>query len=845
MNKQQLLNYFQTHYLSRQEVLFKLPLSISIDTFWPELLNWRKGHAVMLPLYTTSGKPCWFVTTDKMVRASEILSEEALQADGSFDPYRVQMTPAMSQEAYFTSFVEGAEYPLEEAVAFLRRGTDPENMYEQNILNNHQAWSYMLGALNIPFGERFVKDLAFYLTEGQNDGSIDYRQEDSADIPAMEGENYEVPPAFSIPERMEQFYHFLADTNIHPLIKAAVAQAWIFAIRPFPEANERLARMISSAVLLRCGYDFFLDISISANIAHESYRYFKAIKETIRSENDGDLTYFVEYYIQLLARALTAHREARQQEALDAERQMAMQPLAPSPPRADIINAGTDSAAEEAKAETAAPGETGEAAEDGYDDIEALIRGAVPVTEIDPVPPDMPPAMPSPAQPDASARAAGSQAGSTQADNGASARTPQDMAKYAALLADIEHLAPIDGFARKMRTILGMGMLRFTSMEWSEIHLVDNDQAIKECDILYSMQIADRYMRHGRYFYLLRFESPEELEEQIRYHRVHAPVESLHGDANFWLQIASLEASRSDTLRRAAVAIRNMLDERVLEFTKSEWIERTGMTGQEYSVCRCAMTDRNMIVNCRNPERGHTHRPGLFRFTIADDQTAVPDIEAIPDDETAVPDMEAFSEEAAQDETDTANINWFSMPSAMSPGHALAALSRVEDTPRGQRLYDFLASGDTDGGRSFTADQWARHFRISRTAAEKDVRKGVNLGLLERSPAPDHKGASSYRLVSGTIDALRLNGFADTKKALLYEIYQKHGQNPFSQEDFAALANLKLNSIGYRLDEFIDRGLFQYGKDGRKPYYRLTVTPDDHPECFQAQHAELMMAGVG
>ena len=152
MNKQQLFSYFQNHYLSRQEVLFKLPLNISIESFWPELLNWRKGHATMLPLYTIEGKPFWFVTTDRMIKASEALCEEALNTGEDFDPYRIEMTPAMSQEAYFTSYVEGAEYPLEEAVAFLRRGTDPENIYEQNILNNHQACSYMLGSLSVPFG---------------------------------------------------------------------------------------------------------------------------------------------------------------------------------------------------------------------------------------------------------------------------------------------------------------------------------------------------------------------------------------------------------------------------------------------------------------------------------------------------------------------------------------------------------------------------------------------------------------------------------------------------------------------------------------------------------------------
>jgi len=57
MDKEKLLNYFQDHYLSRQEVLFKLPLNYSIDAFWPELLARRKNRATLLPLYNASGMP--------------------------------------------------------------------------------------------------------------------------------------------------------------------------------------------------------------------------------------------------------------------------------------------------------------------------------------------------------------------------------------------------------------------------------------------------------------------------------------------------------------------------------------------------------------------------------------------------------------------------------------------------------------------------------------------------------------------------------------------------------------------------------------------------------------------
>ena len=126
LEKERLMAYFQEHYLSRQEVLYKLPLSLSIDAFWPELLNRRKATAAVLPLYNAAGMPYWYVQTQRMVHASEQLCEAAMaQADG-FDPYRAQMTSAMTEEMFFTSFVEGAQIPLQEAMDFLQRGTEPE-----------------------------------------------------------------------------------------------------------------------------------------------------------------------------------------------------------------------------------------------------------------------------------------------------------------------------------------------------------------------------------------------------------------------------------------------------------------------------------------------------------------------------------------------------------------------------------------------------------------------------------------------------------------------------------------------------------------------------------------------
>lgn len=331
MDKEMLLQRLQSQYLTRQEVLFKLPLNISIGSFWPELVERRKMNSVVLPLHGADGKPMWYVLTDKMIAASERLCALALDCDAAIDPYNLSLTGAMTEEIFFTSFVEGAQITLKEAMEFLERGTEPENVQEQMIQNNRQAWSDMIRMLYYPLDERYVRMLAYRLTEEMEGQASDYRQTDSHLIAAMGKESYAVPRASAIPGLMQEYFEFLAGTETHPLIKAAVGQAYLLVIRPFPEGNERLSRMISYTVLLRSGYDFLRDISVSGMIARESFRYFKSMQDIIRSESGGDLTYFIEYYLDLLARSVDAKAEQdrkHHEEALLIERQAAGKPLA-------------------------------------------------------------------------------------------------------------------------------------------------------------------------------------------------------------------------------------------------------------------------------------------------------------------------------------------------------------------------------------------------------------------------------------------------------------------------------------------------------------------------------------
>ncbi len=565
MDKDRLLIYFQQHYLSRQEVLFKLPLNISIDTFWPELLNRRKAGATILSLFNASGMPYWYVLTEKMIAASERLCMEAMEQEDSFDPYRTPMTSAMTEEMFFTSFVEGAQIPLQEAMDFLQRGTEPENIQEQMIWNNRHAWSVMVGSLYRPLDEEFIKSLAFMLTEEMDNCAEDYRQTDQHPIAAMNNEPYEVPTAYSIPERMAEYYDFLQKGDVHPLIKSAVGQAYLLVARPFPEGNERLSRMISSAVLLRSGYDFFRDISISGVIAKENYRYYKCMQEILRAENGGDLTYFIEYFLDLLTRSLDYKKERerrRAEETIAREREMAHMPFQASVPASPQITT-----IEEEKAESDCT--------------------------------DPPRAMePWPVQP---------------------------MENF---IEQVKKLKPSSKSAHreypaKVQRMLDQGLTRFTVSQWSQIQGIQRKDADYECRVLYQKGLTDRHPETSPLEYSFRIaDSSKPNEEYEEESEVEAqPIEANESPPlipeTFEKKLRQFEQSKSETRQRSAAAVRALIAKGVTTFYRKEWGHHAQLnTAHARDACD-AMLAYGLIVNTTP----HI-RPSVYRFNLLEDSDA-------------------------------------------------------------------------------------------------------------------------------------------------------------------------------------------------------------------------------
>ena len=337
MDRDMLFRHLEQRYTSKRDMISRVPLGVQPDALWQELLNQRRSKSTVLPLYSYKGTPYWYVTTDKMIAASEKIVEALYENDVDYDPYAEPPTVSTLEEIFFTSYVEGSQMTIQAAMDFLTGGQPPRDIEEQLITNNRVAGSYASANLYRPIEAGLLRELITILTARMHDGGQDYRTTETVDYSPADGEQFSFPSARTVPDRVGELSAFLASPQIHPLIKAAVAQAYMIILRPFPEGNERLGRVLSSMILLRAGYTFFSDVSLSALIARKSYGYYEAMANILREENGGDLTYFLEYFLELLSRAVDERRlrmTQREEQARQAEQELAKTPLAsaPSPP---------------------------------------------------------------------------------------------------------------------------------------------------------------------------------------------------------------------------------------------------------------------------------------------------------------------------------------------------------------------------------------------------------------------------------------------------------------------------------------------------------------------------------
>jgi len=305
---QEIIETYLEKYLPRKDIIHRLPVSLPISKVWPELQKARKDKSESLPLLSIDGKPFWWVLTESISsQADEVISLARREIVFDRPEYEEAFREAVLDEAVYSSVIEGAFTTKKEAREFIHEGRSPKNKSEQMVKNNFEALTYVLEHIDESITEQTIFDIYALVTKDTFEADVPtnaYRNE-SVFVQSSRGEIFHIAPqAEKVPGMMASLLDFITDSELPPLIKACIAHFYFVYVHPFIDGNGRTARALSFMMLLQAGYDFFRYFSISGVIAEERAKYYKAIKDV--EDDDFDMTYFIDYYTGMLARAVKA-----------------------------------------------------------------------------------------------------------------------------------------------------------------------------------------------------------------------------------------------------------------------------------------------------------------------------------------------------------------------------------------------------------------------------------------------------------------------------------------------------------------------------------------------------------
>lgn len=314
-----LIRLFIDRYLPREEIIHRLPVSIPIGQFWPLLADVRRQHSIELPLKGQNKEPFWFVlnrTIEAQCDSIAAMARRDYVFDGSV--FETMAEDAVIDEAVYSSIIEGAFTSRKEAARFIHGQKEPQNRSEQMVKNNYEALTFVLEHLEEPITEETIIRIAEIVTRGASENEPAGYRSAPVYINDQNGVVYTPPPAEMIQEMMNRLINFIQKSELHPVLKACIAHFYLVYVHPFSDGNGRTARALSYMMLLRSGYDFFRYFSISDIVAQERGKYYRSMKNVELS--DGDMTYFIDCYSGMLARAVQRMEEHLIRHVFSAEK---------------------------------------------------------------------------------------------------------------------------------------------------------------------------------------------------------------------------------------------------------------------------------------------------------------------------------------------------------------------------------------------------------------------------------------------------------------------------------------------------------------------------------------------
>ncbi len=211
---------------------------------------------------------------------------------------------ALILESHHSTHIEGTALSLEQSKDILEgkkvAGINRDD--EKELLNYKKAMDFISKYLGKgdPISEGLVRELHKILVKGVRGEKADpgnYRRIQNYVVNSRTREVVYTPPApLEVPHLMKELVQWLNGAGeTSPILAAGIAQFQFVHIHPFIDGNGRTARLLSTLILYKTGYDFKKLFTISEHYDKDRPSYYKTI-QTVR-QNDMDMTSWLEYFV--------------------------------------------------------------------------------------------------------------------------------------------------------------------------------------------------------------------------------------------------------------------------------------------------------------------------------------------------------------------------------------------------------------------------------------------------------------------------------------------------------------------------------------------------------------------
>lgn len=314
----------EEEYLSWDKLRYKEPPDgMTHEEWWMGLKFKRRANMRQLPLEMIGGQPFAYALPDVVLRELDYVSQRAsgqialpeeVVSKTSRDKYVIQ---SLIEEAISSSQLEGASTTRREAKRMLAYGEAPKDRSQQMILNNYRAMQHIREISHLPFTPERICEVHRIVTEKTlNDPALAGQMQSNPDpadrVKILDEEDrllHQPPPIEELPNRIQSLCDFAnADIDsspyVPPVVRALTIHFMMGYDHYFEDGNGRTARALFYWSMLKQGFWLTEHLAISLILKEAPAKYARSFMYT--EQDDGDLTYFVIYHLDVIRRALEA-----------------------------------------------------------------------------------------------------------------------------------------------------------------------------------------------------------------------------------------------------------------------------------------------------------------------------------------------------------------------------------------------------------------------------------------------------------------------------------------------------------------------------------------------------------